>query len=344
MNGKGDGPLLPLSSGGWGDDDPDGARSSATRRILIAGHEICSYTPTPDSAGGGAASTLRAALAELRAPAAFVAGRVLAPAAVFVVALLVNVAGSGVNLSAAGADRQSCQNDCFDGKFKGAHGGNVRGYKYVYFNMERTTLWILLWFLLYMQVLAAGLGRAASLAVAGRLRWGPFLVLAASFFSHFYGSWCVFNYLNESGLGTQPLLASQLFFSLTELASAYCLLPFADARYEYSENEAGSGGGGGCCCPARLALPLIVAAGHVAIALTERVLWGLLGLGGSILARDLLLVAGDAATLAWAGARLRRAAPRLARLALGPLRAPPLAYVPLGAAALFVFYKAFCAF
>eukprot|EP00741_Cyanophora_paradoxa_P002257 tig00000571_g2189.t1 len=331
------------------------------------------------------------AIAELWAPAAFFVGRVALPALIFVAGMIVNAAGS-VDLWSDPVDKAKCDKTM-----------DQRGYKYVYFNMERVTVWILVWFLLYMQarrLLVAGLHRVAYLVSQRSLRAGPLFVLLTSFYSHFFGAWCppapapapapastsypllwfsspiyfpppppplpplpdpppapllpvpslpssppsppppppppallprraVFNYLNESGLGQQPLLPSQLFFSLSELLVAACVLPFTDARFAYEEKDPGSCGG-----PLRLAIPLVVSAAHVAIALPERVLWGLFGLGGSRLSRDLLLVAGDSAAFLWAAARLRRLPPRAARLSLGPL----------GAAALFAVYRATCAF
>eukprot|EP00741_Cyanophora_paradoxa_P002260 tig00000571_g2192.t1 len=400
LNGTGSGALIPLASRGSGSDRAHSP--PAARRFAIAGLEICSYGAKSDSAGGGAVAAAWTAIAELWAPAAFFVGRVALPALIFVAGMIVNAAGS-VDLWSDPVDKAKCECGCFDQKFKASHSKTMdqRGYKYVYFNMERVTVWILVWFLLYMQLLVAGLHRVAYLVSQRSLRVAPLLVLLTSFYSHFFGAWCppppppppapprpepaipfsgsrspfsvplsvtfadrdaplslspppppppppppallprraVFNYLNESGLGQQPLLPSQLFFSLSELLVAACVLPFTDARFAYEEKDPGSCGG-----PLRLAIPLVVSAAHVAIALPERVLWGLFGLGGSRLSRDILLVAGDSAAFLWAAARLRRLPPRAARLSLGPLSAPPHAYVPLGAAALFAVYRATCAF
>jgi hypothetical protein len=110
-------------------------------------------------------------------------------------------------------DRDHCTCSCWDGLFKGpyAPGAGLS----VYFNISFDTLCMLLWAHIYCCLLQRLVWRIASLTLDGRLRWTPIPVLLVSVYSHIYGGWCVWNYINEPQY--RHMLRSQLFFCISEL-------------------------------------------------------------------------------------------------------------------------------
>ncbi|KAI8476793.1 MAG: hypothetical protein J3K34DRAFT_505411 [Monoraphidium minutum] len=209
----------------------------------------------------------------------------LAPAAVAVIGIYVSSLESG---GGTPVDKAHCDCSCWDGRFKGRHARG--GYKHMYFNIVPNTALMLMWTAFWLHMLGLGLARIWGLAAALRLRLAALLPAGLIFYPTFYGAWAVINYLNEDFF----MLKSQLFFCATELAATYCLYQMLDSRLEPSA--------------ALLAAPLAITAAHMYIAVgSEGILWGLFSAAVKTpQTRDVMLMAGDVAQLAYFGWELWR--------------------------------------
>jgi hypothetical protein len=115
------------------------------------------------------------------------------------------------------------------------------------------------------------------------------------------------------------MLWSQLFFLATELLPAFCVVQLLDKQQEFA--------------PAMATTSIAVSITHVALALKEKVLWGLIWSNvNTTNARDVMLMAGDVAVLVFFGRGLQAA-----RLSGAELRQHLLTAVA-GAAGLVVCY------
>jgi len=140
---------------------------------------------------------------------------------------------------------------CWDGKAKGSYAKG--GYKSVYMNYDRSTAWLILWTLLFSNMLIKFIERCLALLFCRQLRYQSLAVFCFCATSVFYGWGCVFNYINDR---EYSMLRSQIFFTLTELVPALCLALLCDARKRAP--------------PAVLYASIYISLSHIALALAEQ--------------------------------------------------------------------------
>ena len=209
-------------------------------------------------------------------------------------------------------DKRTCGCNCWDGKFKGPFVPST-GLS-VYFNVEPATVLIFLWAYCSVAAFHWLLAHLCELGWSGRMRKSVMPLICVNLYSHIYGAWAVFNYLNEPS--HHHRLPSQLFFGSTETVISWVLVRLADRKSEIRARTA-SGGLLGAhpylsvhCILWLASLSLV----HICLSVgTDGLVfgwnlprnqghghvWGMLGI------RDTVLLLADVATL-WFGWRLLR--------------------------------------
>lgn len=96
-------------------------------------------------------------------------------------------------------DAATCDCACWDRVYKGPYYRVTNGsqYKSVWFNYDSTAPILFLWTYLYLALFHGSATYVSGLIVKKRFRWGAVAAYALSIYSHFYGFWCVWNYLND---------------------------------------------------------------------------------------------------------------------------------------------------
>ena len=126
---------------------------------------------------------------------------------------------------------KKCTCDCWDGKFKRPYG---RGwYKSLYFSIESETGWLFLNVILFSSFGEKALWSFLKLAWEKKARITSSLILASTVVPLWYGSWMIFNYINDRFYN---MFLSQLFFTVTELISAGLAYRFLDASRVVDES------------------------------------------------------------------------------------------------------------
>ena len=126
-------------------------------------------------------------------------------------------------------DPRECKCDCWDGAYRGP---NIRRdflsldhktseYKFVYFNLERQTLYICFLAILYIHLFMVSItGFIYNLIFSFKsIRFEMVFLFICSYYSNFYSFWATFNYLNDV-TGSKYFFA-QIYYGMTELCLAY---------------------------------------------------------------------------------------------------------------------------
>lgn len=124
-------------------------------------------------------------------------------------------------------DKRHCSCDCFDTVFRGKYEWPPSSYKHVYFNATLNTLWI--WFIMIVGIVLIyeSVTKIVKLIYYNKLRHNFLFIFVTAIYPHYYGWWCIFNYLNEDFYSQW---FHQIFFSITELISTAIVLHLCDIR------------------------------------------------------------------------------------------------------------------
>ena len=111
----------------------------------------------------------------------------------------------------------SCSCTCWDRLFKGRHPS--AGYKSVWFNYDRSTPLLFLWTYFYLALFQASASYLFRLYIGNRMRYLPVAAYLLSIYAHFYGAWCVWNYINDRGYEPQSFIS---FISFNHFVLMFC--------------------------------------------------------------------------------------------------------------------------
>lgn len=194
--------------------------------------------------------------------------------------------------------KTGCTCDCWDGFYRGRHARSSHGteYKPFYFNYDMYFIPILFVFILYMDLLRIYLRTfLRSLSQPLSIRWFALINSVFAVASNYFGAWSIINYLNDRD---GRMLNSQLFFSISELVIGVIYYKNIN-KYVIDDKNSKINK------PVSLVslyIILAVSVLHIAIGLSERIMWGIMSLFISSattaplldnLARDIYLMGGD---------------------------------------------------
>ncbi|KAL0482948.1 hypothetical protein AKO1_014874 [Acrasis kona] len=124
-------------------------------------------------------------------------------------------------------DKSQCDCKCFDGINKRGYGRG--GYKYIYYNSEKITFIIFGIVATYIILAYKSIEYLTKLLLSNRLNFYAFIAFAATVFPNFYAANMHFNYFNDN---IHHLHLHQLYFSVTELLNAICILKTAHNDFD----------------------------------------------------------------------------------------------------------------
>jgi hypothetical protein len=182
-------------------------------------------------------------------------------------------------------EKEDCTCSCWDGLYKGRHHHPLPTYLFVYFNSEKETLALFFLAYSYFALFQVLLSRALKVALSGKPRLWIIPLLVLSCYSHIYGGWCLFNYLNQE---FYLMWRSQIFFCLTEVPITYVLWRLLD-REELSDPKAP------VSVKTMATILVVFSALHLYLAFNEELLWGFFvtDYPTATVQRDLGLISGD---------------------------------------------------
>jgi hypothetical protein len=193
-------------------------------------------------------------------------------------------------------NKETCTCDCWDGFYRGIYprkSGNTF-YKAFYFNFDTHFIYILFIFLFYAELLRKFVEKVFYLFSCNlkNIDWLVFINLLFSIYGHYYGAWCLINYLNDRDY---RMINSQLFFAATELIPSVIYFKRLVVKINAENFEQYSSSNK----PSMVEYYLIffISTLHIVLALGEKILWGVITLDfdGSRrhLVRDFNLIIGD---------------------------------------------------
>lgn len=129
--------------------------------------------------------------------------------------------------------KDTCFCGCWDGLNKGHYGRG--GYKSIYFNTEKETLFLVSVFVIFCIIFVRALENVFNLLYSRQLNWLWFFCLITVVHPAFYAMWTLWNNVNDR---IYHLMIHQMFFSVTEYINVYLILQNLPKSY-ISRSEVG---------------------------------------------------------------------------------------------------------